>query len=157
MKKESFIMNKTLFWLASFLGGGFLFFLFSAWLVGASCRYELSIDLEERNTFLTCYRGKVVLLHTKKDENGQLSSKWKVEARQLKIGSQVVFFVYSRTRLSGNGNDDYNDRYNQISDGYKFLFYYFIRKNDALYIFQEFPEPNVYQARVKGKLDFFDN
>ena len=157
IKKLSFIMNKPLWALATLLGAGVVLFVFIAGLNGASCRYELSVSTDEKETFMTCYRGKVVLLHTKRDTEGGVSSKWKVEARQLKLGSQAVFFVYGRERISGaDGDDDPNDRYNQISEGYSFLFYHFIRREEKLYIFQAFPSKEIYRATLKGQLDFFD-
>lgn len=125
---------------------------------GSTCQYSMSLHVpdDDRDLFLTCYRGKVVALQTKQNQQGEIVSKWKVEARQLKIGQQAIYFVYSRTPLISNNQVDENDRFNQISAGYKFLFYRLIRQGEHLYVFQAFPRHFVHNAKISGRLDMWD-
>ena len=84
----------------SFITVGALFLILTyAFLNGSTCQYSINLHVpdDERDVFMTCYRGKVVALQTKQDQQGNFLSKWKVEARQLRIGEQTVYFVYSRT------------------------------------------------------------
>lgn len=133
--------------------------LLYGFLVGATCQYSISIHVpdDERDVLLTCYRGKVVALQTKTAEDGRIISKWKVEARQLRFGDQTIYFVYSRIPLVTGQNQDSNDRFNQISSGYNFLFYKIIRSNeDDVYIFQNFPRNYVHKGRIEGFIDLWD-
>ncbi|YCO00520.1 hypothetical protein ACB087_05635 [Vibrio sp. VNB-15] len=128
-----------------------------AFINGATCRYSLTLKTDERDTFLTCYRGKVVVLHSKQDAEGNLLSKWKVEARQLRIGSQMIQFVYSRDAIIDDRKEDSNDHFNRISEGYKFLFYNTKRSGDTLYVAQSFPRYYIHVGQIDGKIDIWDN
>lgn len=130
---------------------------FYAFLNGSSCNYSMNINNEMKNTFLTCYRGKVVALHVKKDSEGNYLSQWKVEARQFKFSSQVIYFVYSRELIIDDNIEDSNDLYNKVSSGYRFLFYNTIRKGNKIYIFQTFPEVSVIEAKINGFMDFWES
>ncbi|CAK4076563.1 hypothetical protein [Vibrio sp. 16] len=132
-------------------------FLF-AFLNGSSCRYTVSLSVpdDDRDVFMTCYRGKVVALQTQKNAQGTLLSKWKVEARYFRFGDQSIYFVYSRTPLIENHQDSGNDRFNDISSGYKFLFYKMSRQEELVYIFQTFPRYYVHQGNIDGVLDIWD-
>jgi hypothetical protein len=133
--------------------------LLYGFLVGSTCQYSISIYVpdDDRDVLLTCYRGKVVALQTKRADDGHIISKWRVEARQLRFGQQTVYFVYSRTPLvTGVHHDDSNDRFNQISSGYNFLFYKIIRVDNEALIFQNFPRNYVHKAKIEGFLDFWD-
>jgi hypothetical protein len=99
----------------------------------------------------------VVALQTKTAEDGHIVSKWKVEARQLRFGEQTVYFVYSRVPLiTEDIENNSNDRFNQISSGYNFLFYKMVRVEDEIFIFQNFPRSFVHKGKVEGFLDFWD-
>ena len=128
-----------------------------AFLNGTTCRYSLDIEDNGRNTFLTCFRGKIVALHSQHDEEGKLLSKWKVEARQFRLGQQQIFFVYSRKAVFDDMKEDPNDHFNRISSGYRFLFYKFIRDGDDVYILENFPNFEVHKGTLKGKLDLWDD
>jgi len=145
---------------ASLISSGLLaVVLLYGFLAGASCQYSVSIHVadDDRDTLLTCYRGKVVALQTKAADDGHIVSKWKVEARQLRFGDQTVYFVYSRVPLvTGEIEDNSNDRFNQISSGYNFLFYRMVRVEDEIFIFQNFPRRFVHKGKVEGFLDFWD-
>lgn len=129
---------------------------------GASCRYELEVQRfdsktqMQRDSFVTCYRGKVMVLHSQMAPDGSTTSKWKVTARQLKFGKQVIFFVYDRERLSQLTSNTANDHYNEMFSGYSTLFYHIERVGDRLFIFENFPDNNVLEGKVDGFLDFWD-
>ncbi|RTZ17899.1 hypothetical protein EJ063_03680 [Vibrio aquaticus] len=126
-------------------------------LVGATCQYSISLHVPEdkRDVSLTCYRGKVVALQTKTASDGRIISKWKVEARQFRFGNQAVYFVYSRVPLITNTKEDSNDRFNQISSGYTFLFYHIVRENDGIYLLQTFPHNYIHKGKIEGFMDFW--
>lgn len=151
-------MKYKVFYFASALAALFFSLLAYAFLNGASCRYSISLYIpdEERNVFMTCYRGKVVALQTNENEQGRLLSKWRVEARHLRLGSQSVYFVYSRVPVTENLYYDANDRFNEISSGYKFLFYRIHRQENKVYIFQTFPRYYVHEGEIDGVLDIWD-
>ncbi|NOH63362.1 hypothetical protein [Vibrio sp. RE88] len=143
----------------SFLTVGALFLILTyAFLNGSTCQYSINLHVpdDERDVFMTCYRGKVVALQTKQDQQGNFLSKWKVEARQLRIGEQTVYFVYSRTKLIDDNQEDSNDHFNQISSGYRFLFYRLIRQGNDIYIFQSFPRFYIHKGQIEGKLDIWE-
>lgn len=127
-------------------------------LVGATCQYSISIHVpdDQRDVLLTCYRGKVVALQTKTASDGSIISKWKVEARQFRFGDQTVYFVYSRVPLITNTKEDSNDRFNQISSGYNFLFYNMVRDDDNIYVMQTFPRNYIHKGKIEGFMDFWD-
>lgn len=125
-------------------------------LNGTTCRYSLNIKDNGRDTFLTCFRGKVIALHSQHDQAGNLLSKWKVEARQFRLGQQQIYFVYSREAVVDDTREDSNDHFNRISSGYRFLFYKFIRDKDDVYILENFPNFNIHKGTLKGKLDLWD-
>ena len=126
------------------------------WINGSTCHYTLTLKTDERDTAATCYRGKAVIIHTKVNDQGEEQSKWKVEARYLRVGAQMVFVVYQRQAIIQNKKSDANDQFNRLSSGLTFLFYHTKRVGDKLYIFQKFPEYNILQAKVSGKLDMWD-
>ena len=130
--------------------------VFYAFINGTTCRYSLTLKTNERDTFLTCYRGKVVVLHSKQDSEGNLLSKWRVEARQLMIGSQMIQFIYSREAIIDDNKEDSNDHFNRISDGYKFLFYNTKRSGNTLYVAQNFPRYYIHVGQIEGKIDMWD-
>jgi len=129
-----------------------------AFLNGSSCQYSMTLHVpdDDRDVFLTCYRGKVVALQTKQDDKGEFLSKWKVEARQLRLGEQTIYFVYSRKLLVDDNKQDENDHFNQISSGYKFLFYRLVRDGDDIYVFQSFPRYYVHKGTILGTLDIWE-
>lgn len=131
-------------------------FLMYGLVNGSGCSYRLTnmMTSSERETFLTCYRGKVVALHYQRDKDDKLLSTWKVEGRQLVFGEQVIYIVYSRERVHGGVRDNETDRYNRLSDGFKFLFYKFKVVGDKAYIFQIFPIKKVFTSDFKGNLSF---
>lgn len=125
---------------------------------GAGCSYELDNVKTSVNTdtFLTCYRGKIVALHYQREGVPPTSfSTWKVEGRQLVFGKQVIYFVYDRNKISGGDDDNENDRYNRLSQGYKMLFYHFEISNGKAYIFQTFPKRNLVIGDIGGRISFF--
>ncbi|HAS6020293.1 TPA: hypothetical protein I7234_15835 [Vibrio vulnificus] len=131
-----------------------------AFLNGSSCRYSISLYVveDDRYVFMTCYRGKVVALQTRQNEQGEILSKWKVEARHFRLSSQSIYFVYSRTPLVHGSQVDANDRFNEISSGFKLLFYNMQRSGDKdVYIFQEFPRYYVHKGTIDGVLDAWDD
>ncbi|NPD10349.1 hypothetical protein HLM86_016570 [Vibrio ostreicida] len=129
-----------------------------SFLNGSTCNYSIDLHVpdDERDVLLTCYRGKVVVLESQQDEQGKLISKWKIEARQLRIGDQMIYFVYSRIPLINSSEYNATDRFNQISSGYRFLFYRFVRQGNDLYIFQAFPRYFVHKGKIEGKLGLWD-
>lgn len=151
-------MKQRIFYFSLLVTSLFLLMVIYAFLNGSSCRYSLSLYVsdEDRNVFMTCYRGKVVALQTSEDKQGNLLSKWRVEARNLRIGSQTIYFVYHRTPLIVDSHVDPNDRFNEISSGYKFLFYHMTRDEHKVYIFQTFPRYYVHQGKIDGVLDIWD-
>jgi len=56
----------------------------------------------------------------------------------------------------GTVEDNSNDRFNQISSGYNFLFYRMVRVENEIFIFQNFPRRFVHKGKVEGFLDFWD-
>lgn len=120
---------------------------------GTTCKYTLSINTTERETFLTCYRGKVVALHS--NINGDLVSEWKVEARQFIFLDQLIYFVYSREMIVDDRNEGPNDKFNRISSGYRFLFYRYEREGDDIMLMQEFPEQTIIFGKITGRLSYF--
>lgn len=151
-------MKYRVFYFASAVATLFFSILTYALLNGSSCRYSISLYVpdDERNVFMTCYRGKVVALQTSQDKQGRLLSKWRVEARHLRLGTQSVYFVYSRIPIAENLHIDPNDRFNEISLGYKFLFYRMHRQDNKVYIFQMFPRYYVHEGEIDGVLDVWD-
>ncbi len=145
-------MIKGFIFVTLLLGLLFMAFVSGTALYGATCQYQLTVVQPERETFLTCYRGKVVTLHSKLDAQGNYLSKWKVEARQLRFGKQVVFFVYSRVALIDDLKADPNDEFNQISSGYKLLFYRMEQYGSRVLIFQDFPRFNILWGDIEGRL-----
>lgn len=129
----------------------------SAFLNGTTCRYSLNVKDNGRDTFLTCSRGKVIVLHSLHDKSGNLLSKWKVEARQFRLGQQQIFFVYSREAVIDDSKEDSNDNFNRISSGHRLLFYKFIRNKDDVYILENFPNFNIHKGTLKGKLNLWDD
>lgn len=121
---------------------------------GAGCSYQLTnvMNDNKRETFLTCYRGKVVALHYHRENDSKVLSTWKVEGRQLAFGEQVIYFVYNRKRVQGGVDENTTDRYNRISQGYKMLFYNFKIVDDKVYIFQKFPNKKVLTSDFKGRI-----
>jgi len=152
-------MNNKLLYLPISMAIIFLLLLTYSFLNGSSCRYSISIYVkdDDRNVFMTCYRGKIVALQTSQDKEGNLLSKWKVEARHLRLGNQVIYFVYSRTPVIEDHKVDSNDRFNEISSGYKFLFYNMKRQGNKVYIFQTFPRYFVHEGQIDGVLDVWDD
>ena len=125
---------------------------------GAGCRYDLSIEKQDsHNTFLTCHRGKVMVLHTLLNQDREIISQWKVSARQLQIGKQLIYFVYHRERLEGGNQENETDRYNQIFSGYKTVFYHIDRIDDRVFIFANFPKSTITTGLVHGEISFFNH
>ena len=142
--------------------GAFLgFILTTAFLLyglvnGAGCRYDLSVEnAEHQKTFVTCYRGKVVVLHSLLNEQNELVSKWQVMARQMKFGKQVIYIIHDRNRIDGGSTNNLTDRYNEIFSGYNVLFYHVERLGDRVFIFENFPENNVIEGQLEGEMDLF--
>jgi hypothetical protein len=151
-------MSKRIIGISMAITGMFVLIVLYAFLNGSSCRYSMSLFVadDDRDVFMTCYRGKVVALQTHHNAQGELLSKWKVEARHLRLGDQSVYFVYSRTSVIEDHQLDANDRFNEISSGYKFLFYKMQRKEKDIYIFQSFPRYFVHKGSIDGVLDIWD-
>ncbi|MEZ8860141.1 hypothetical protein [Vibrio sp. 10N.247.311.51] len=121
---------------------------------GAGCSYQLTdmVTDNNRETFLSCYRGKVVALHYHREGDSKILSTWKVEGRQLVFGEQVIYLVYNRKRVQGGVDENTSDRYNRISEGYKMLFYKFKIVGSKVYIFQKFPSKKVLTSDFKGRI-----
>jgi|GEM_PF-2459345 len=152
------MLKRKLIGISLIASGVLVSILMYGFLVGATCQYSISIHVpdDQRDVLLTCYRGKVVALQTKTAPDGRIVSKWKVEARQLRFGDQTIYFVYSRVPLITNIKEDSNDRFNQISSAYSFLFYKMVRSNDDIYILQTFPRNYVHKGKIEGFMDFWD-
>ncbi|ROO77090.1 hypothetical protein [Vibrio crassostreae] len=121
---------------------------------GAGCSYQLTNMKSDNNreTFLSCYRGKVVALHYHREADNKPLSTWKVEGRQLVYGEQVIYLVYNRERVHGGIDENTTDRYNRISAGYNMLFYKFKVVGDKVYIFKKFPNKKVLTSDFKGRI-----
>ncbi|MFC5077882.1 hypothetical protein VTH8203_03941 [Vibrio thalassae] len=144
---------------ALLLSAALVFLILYGFVAGSTCQYSISLHVpdDERDVFMTCYRGKVVALQTKVAQDKEIISKWKVEARQLRYGDQTIYFVYTRTPLITDHKQDSNNRFNQISAAYKFLFYKMIRSGDEVYIFQNFPRNYIHKGKIEGSIDFWDS
>ncbi|MFM2607261.1 hypothetical protein AAFX30_06455 [Vibrio chagasii] len=126
------------------------------------CRYELYLRWDDvSQTNLTCKGGQVTAIHLEvkppkqKQGNTEVVSRWKVSARQLLVGNQLIYLVYERKRVNHKGElISEVDDYNYLMDGFSMLFYHIERKDNKLYIFQTFPTTDVVEATIDGKLGF---
>ncbi|MFM2668468.1 hypothetical protein AAFX24_27375 [Vibrio mediterranei] len=124
------------------------------------CKYDLYLKWDDvSQTNLTCKGGQVTAIHLEikpaisKGDNSEVVSRWKVSARQLLIGNQLIYLVYERKRVSHKGElISEVDDYNYLVDGFNMLFYHVERNGDNLYIFQTFPDTDVVKATVSGNL-----
>lgn len=150
------MINRTVMSLALLLTVCIILTILYSFINGATCRYSINFKTDERDTFMTCYRGKVVAMHSKQSEHGDLLSKWKVEARQFKLGDQVIHFIYRRDPIVDDRLQDSNDHFNHVTSGYRVLFYNSKRHGDKVYLFKNFPRYNVHVGTINGKLDYWD-
>ncbi len=144
---------------ALLLSAALVFLTLYGFVAGSTCQYSISLHVpdDERDVFMTCYRGKVVALQSKVDKYDKIVSKWKVEAQQLRFGDQTIYFVYSRVPLITDDKQDTNDRFNQISSAYNLLFYKMIRAKEDIYIFQTFPRSYIHKGKIEGFIDLWDD
>ena len=150
------MITKYIEYLVYLMSFATLVVLLYSFINGSACRYDIRIQsMENRDTFVTCYRGKVMVLHSLFDEQNQLASKWQVSARQLKLGKQMIYLIYDRQRIEGSTTNNENDRYNEIFSGYKILFYHVEVKGDKVFVFENFPENNVIEGQIEGFMDLW--
>lgn len=150
------MVNKIFASLTALLTVSIILILAYSFINGATCRYSIQFQTDERDTLMTCYRGKVVAMHSKQSENGEFLSKWMVEARQFKLGNQIVHFIYSRHAIVDDHLEDSNDNFNHLTSGYWVLFYNAKRHGDTVYWFKNFTRYNVLKGSINGKLDYWD-
>lgn len=152
-------MIKFLFKISIFIIAILGLFMTYGVLNGASCQYTISmhIDNGNRDMFMTCYRGKVVAILSKSDEDGSILSKWQLNANQLRFGNQSIFVIQSRIPLIEGKRNDENDLFNQLSSGYSLMFYYIQRNKDNVYLFYTFPRYAIHKGKIEGRLDLWDN
>lgn len=123
-----------------------------------SCSYKLNlIYSEESQVHLICRAGKITAIHSTVLDGSKTVAHWKVSARQILIGNQLIYVIWNRERIQRpQAYDAQVDRYNYSVKDFSTLFYFTKRRGDELVIFEKFPDEDVYVATIKGKLGFIE-
>ncbi|ENO1848378.1 TPA: hypothetical protein N2901_004445 [Vibrio parahaemolyticus] len=122
------------------------------------CSYNLSLSYSKESVVnVTCRSGKVSAIHSLVSEGGKVIPYWRVSARQILIGNQLIYIIWDREKIQALDTFDTQvDNYNYSMKNFKTLFYFIKRRGDELVIFEKFPDENIYIADVKGKLGFIE-